>query len=95
MNEKINPAGAVTLCQEEKLFAPGDLVQLKSQIGSAFPVYTVGEMEFSPKEKIMIVKVWYYNNVDGDIKVAIGPQSVFRKVVVSNSMTLQIPEKQV
>ncbi len=92
MNEKINPAGAVTLCQEEKLFAPGDLVQLKSQRGPDFPVYTVGEMEFSPKEKIMIVKVWYYNPIDGDIKVAIGPQSVFRKVVVYNDMTLQLPE---
>lgn len=76
MNE-INPAGAVTICSEQKLFKDGDKVQLKAQTGKSFPVFTVGEVEQPRGEKVIVVKVWYYNPVDGDIKVAVGPQAVF------------------
>ena len=87
MSNPINPASAIQLCAEKRIFEAGDKVQVKSQTGSGFPVFTVGEIEQPRGESVIVVKVWYYNPVDGDIKVAVGPQSVFVKHIDGVTIT--------
>lgn len=72
--------GAVELTgrtNTEKLFKPGDLVQLKSATGSGFPCLVVAEVFPVPREDFIGVKATYYNAVDGDFKTVANPQDCF------------------